>query len=207
MFLSGYLIAGVGRQKGFIGSPEQICIILVHLIWGFIRSEGLVWASNKTYRVFSQKQFAGCGSLLPVCVLNFRTEQNRAVQLGGTCKDHQVQLPKYFRANQKLEYINEGIVQMPLERYGRISHLSRKPVSVFHHPCGKEIFPCVQTDPPLAQLCAVPVHPVIGYEVEEIIFTSVKASDKIPSWIHWERIRPCCREGISHCMVALCDGL
>lgn len=118
---------------------------------------------------------------MPVCMLDFRIEQNRVVQLEGTYKDRQVQLPNHFRANQKLGYINKGIVQMPLEHYGRISHLSRKPVSVFDHPCSKENFPHVQSDPPLAQLCAVPVHLVIGYEVEEIIFTSVKMSDKIPS--------------------------
>lgn len=39
----------------------------------------------------------------------------RIVQLEGCCKDHHVQPPDLFRANQKLKQIFEGVVQMPLE--------------------------------------------------------------------------------------------
>lgn len=36
-------------------------------------------------------------------------------QLEGTYKDHQVQLPDYFRANQKLRNVTEDIIRMLLE--------------------------------------------------------------------------------------------
>lgn len=37
------------------------------------------------------------------------------VQLERTFKDQQIQLPAYFRANKKLKYLIEGIVQAPFE--------------------------------------------------------------------------------------------
>lgn len=41
-------------------------------------------------------------------------EWNRKFQLEETFKDHPVQMPNHFRANQKLQHIQEGIVHMPL---------------------------------------------------------------------------------------------
>ena len=37
-----------------------------------------------------------------------------------------------------------------------------KPVAVFDHPHGKEMFPKAQSEPFLAQLCANPRHPAVG---------------------------------------------
>lgn len=42
-------------------------------------------------------------------------EQYRLAKLEGDIKDHWVQLPDYFRANQKLRHVIEGIFQMALE--------------------------------------------------------------------------------------------
>jgi len=36
-------------------------------------------------------------------------EQNSIVQLEGAYKDHRIQLPDHFRANQKLEHMTEGM--------------------------------------------------------------------------------------------------
>lgn len=41
---------------------------------------------------------------------------------------------------------------------------------MFGHPHNKEIFPNLQPEPLLVRDCAVPVHPVIGYEGEETDF-------------------------------------
>ena len=43
-----------------------------------------------------------------------------------------------------------------------VDHLSRKPVPVFDHPLGKEMFPNVQSEPPLAQLRADPCKLPLG---------------------------------------------
>jgi len=63
--------------------------------------------------------------------------------LEGTFRDHIVQLPELFRANQKLKHINEVIIQLPLEHWQAwaISLLSRKPIQVLDHPHSTEIFP------------------------------------------------------------------
>ena len=42
-------------------------------------------------------------------------KRTRLFQLEGTYKDHQVQLPDHFRADQKLKYVVKGIVQMSLK--------------------------------------------------------------------------------------------
>lgn len=44
-----------------------------------------------------------------ICLLAY---QNRIVQLKMPFKDHLVQLPSYFRDNQKLNHINEGIIHL-----------------------------------------------------------------------------------------------
>lgn len=44
-----------------------------------------------------------------------------------------------------------------------INHLSRKHVLMSDHPHSNEIFPNVQTEPPLTQLCAIPVNSDISY--------------------------------------------
>lgn len=81
------------------------------------------------------------------------------VELEGTYKDQQVQLPKHLRANQKLRHSNEDIVQMHLEHWQSqsIIHFTRKPVSVSDHPYSTEMFPSAQSDPHLEQLCAIPI--------------------------------------------------
>lgn len=73
-------------------------------------------------------------------------------------KDHPVQLPEYFQASQKLKHVNEGIIQIPLEHWqaSGINHPARKPVPVSDHPHNTDIFPNLQSEPPLLLLCAVP---------------------------------------------------
>ena len=59
---------------------------------------------------------------------------------------------------------------MPLKHWQAwgIDHLSRKPAAGFDHPPGKEMLPNVQSKPLLAQLWAIPTHPITGYQGEEI---------------------------------------
>ena len=56
-----------------------------------------------------------------------------------------------------------------------IDHLSRKPVPAFVHPLGKEKLPNVKSEPPLMQVWTLPMHPITGYQGEEII-TSLSTS-------------------------------
>ncbi|NXY81657.1 TY3H monooxygenase, partial [Alcedo cyanopectus] len=65
-------------------------------------------------------------------------------------KDPLVQLPDQFRADQKLNHVVKGIVQMPFKHCQTcgISHLSRKPVPMFDHPLCKKTFPNVQSKSP-----------------------------------------------------------
>lgn len=49
-----------------------------------------------------------------------------------------------------------------------ISHLCGKPIPVFDHPHSEEIFPDAQSEPSLAQLCAVPVHSVISDQEQSL---------------------------------------
>lgn len=88
-----------------------------------------------------------------------RTEHNSSVR--RTYTDHQVQPCDRFRANQELQRVNEGIVQVPVEHWQAwgINHLSEKPVTVFDCPHGNKMFPNVWSKPPLAQLCAIPSCP------------------------------------------------
>lgn len=53
---------------------------------------------------------------------------------------------------------------MPLERHlaWGSHYLSRKPAPVSDHPHNKEIFIIVCSEPPLAQLCVIPMCPVIS---------------------------------------------
>ena len=81
----------------------------------------------------------------------------RTVQLERPFRDHQVQLPGHFKANQKIQRVADSIIQLPLEHWhvwGN-SHLTRKtvPVSDHHHSTGQ--FQNVQSDPALVQLCAI----------------------------------------------------
>ena len=57
------------------------------------------------------------------------------VQLEGTIKDHLVQLPDHFRANQKLKHAAEDFVQISLDHSQArdMNNLSRKPVLVIDH--------------------------------------------------------------------------
>lgn len=65
---------------------------------------------------------------------------DRIVQLEEICNSHQVQLPDNFRTNQKLKYIIEGIIQIPLEHWQEhvINYLFRMPVSPFEPEHDKE---------------------------------------------------------------------
>lgn len=58
-----------------------------------------------------------------------------------------------------LNNTHSGFVQMPLEQWQArgINLLSRKPVSEFDHPYGKEIFPNVHSEPALVQLWEIEV--------------------------------------------------
>lgn len=58
-------------------------------------------------------------------------EENRTVQLESIYKDHWVQLPDRFRANQKLKRSIKGIVQLPLAHCTN-NHLARKHVLSIH---------------------------------------------------------------------------
>lgn len=78
-------------------------------------------------------------------------ELNRFLSLEGIYKDHQVQLPICFRANQKLKHICKAIIRMPLDLAWNI--LAIKLVS--------EPFPIVHSDPSPALLCAIPSLPRI----------------------------------------------
>lgn len=104
-------------------------------------------------------------------------QSNRTVQLDGTCRDHRVRPPDHFRANQELKHVVEGIVQMPLahRQAWDINHLARQPVPAFDHPHSAEIFPHVHSEPPLAQLCAIPSRPVLSDQGAET-GTSLSAS-------------------------------
>lgn len=61
----------------------------------------------------------------------------------GTFEDRLLLLLDLFTTNQKLKHVTEGIIQMPLEYWQKrgIKQLIRKPVPVFDHHHGKEIFP------------------------------------------------------------------
>lgn len=58
--------------------------------------------------------------------------QDRIVHLKGMFRNHLLQLPELFRANQKLN-TNEGIVPCPsmFKRHLNICHLAKKPVPVY----------------------------------------------------------------------------
>jgi len=75
----------------------------------------------------------------------------------------QFQLPDQLRANWKLKPIFEGIVQKPPEHWQAwgINQLPRKSVLAFDRSQSKLVFPNVQSEPPLAQLCAILMHPII----------------------------------------------
>ena len=105
--------------------------------------------------------------------------KNRVFQLEGTYNDHRVQLPDSLRADQKLKHVVKGIVQMSLKQsqVRGIDHLSRKPVAVFDHLLSKEMFPNVQSRFPLALHCTIPMHPLSGYQGEEL---STSLSTSIP---------------------------
>lgn len=66
-----------------------------------------------------------------------------------TFRDHLVQLPDVFRNNQKLQHINESIVQMPPESWQTwgINHHSKKIIPVFHSLHNIENFSNVQSEP------------------------------------------------------------
>lgn len=76
------------------------------------------------------------------------------LQLEGTYKDHLVQLPDQFRADQELNHIVKRIVQIPLKdsQACSISRVSRKCVPVFSCPLGNGMFPNVKSESPLEQL-------------------------------------------------------
>ena len=90
----------------------------------------------------------------------YRTEKNR-IQMEGrssSFKDHLVQLPDHLRANQKLEGLTVGFVQIPCKHCQAqgISCFFRRPCPVSDHPHGKDNFPNVQSDPSLAAVCHSP---------------------------------------------------
>jgi len=48
-------------------------------------------------------------------LIRIRIRIIRIVELEGIYKDHQLQQPDHFGANEKLEHIIKGIIQTPLE--------------------------------------------------------------------------------------------
>lgn len=74
--------------------------------------------------------------------ITHKSVRNRRVTLEVTFKDHQVQLPEHFGAKWMLKHIAEGTVHIPLEHWQArgTNHLTRKPIPVFVHPHGKEMF-------------------------------------------------------------------
>lgn len=53
------------------------------------------------------------------------------------------------------------------DRPGTSTRSLGKPVPVFDQPHRREMFPNVQCDPPLLQLCTIPMHPVISFHGKE----------------------------------------
>lgn len=51
-------------------------------------------------------------------------EWNRIVQMEGTPKDHQVQMPEHFRANPNIKHVTKSIIQMHLEHLSNGHQLS-----------------------------------------------------------------------------------
>lgn len=103
-------------------------------------------------------QICCCNSFCKL-LLEYNRTQNRIVLLEGNNKD-QVQLPDHSRTNQKLKYINEGIIQVSLEHLQAwgINLFARNLDPVFDQPHGK-FFHHIQSEHPVAQLCAIPMHP------------------------------------------------
>jgi len=66
-------------------------------------------------------------------------EQNRVFQSEGTYDYHPLQLSDHIRAEQKLQHVLKGIVQMPLPTLTGAGHhsLLYGACSSFDHPLGK----------------------------------------------------------------------
>ena len=97
-----------------------------------------------------------------------RTDHNRIVQLEGTYKNYQFQLPEHFRVNQKSKHYLRELSKCLLntDRH-RASNVSLGSLFQFDHPRDKEISPSILSEPPVVWLCAVPTCPFIGYHGEE----------------------------------------
>lgn len=82
--------------------------------------------------------------------------QNRInyFKLDETYKVYLVQLPDQFRADQKLKPVVKMLSKCPLntDKLRAFAISLRKFVPGSDHPLGKEVFPTVQSEPPLAQL-------------------------------------------------------
>lgn len=103
------------------------------------------------------------------------TEQNNLLGIALLIfKDHWVQPPNHFRANQKWTHFNKDIFQMPLEHWQAqdINHLVRKPVPVSDNHHSKDTFPNVPSKPPLVLLCAISLCPITSYQGEELSASS-----------------------------------
>lgn len=87
-------------------------------------------------------------------------------QLEVIYSDHKVQLSDYLGAITKLKYIIKGIIQIHRQAQG-INHLSRKFDLVSNYPLSERLFPNVQCEPPVMQLCAIPMCHVTKYQAEE----------------------------------------
>jgi len=83
----------------------------------------------------------------------------------------------------------------PLQGWG-LPHHSGQPGPMLDHSCRKQIFPNIQSEPPLMQLEAVSSHPSAGYLGEEInphLTTPscqvVVESDEVSSEPHQRRVQ------------------
>lgn len=131
-------------------------------LYFFLRTWG--WGKKVIIKILYRAKAYHC-FCLPTC----RIAWNGIVQMKEAFEDQLVQLPDYFKANQKLTRVIEGIIQMPL-RHWQAWGTSRKPLPVLDHPHGKEIFPNIRFEPTLAQISAIPLcyilvgsHQLMGF--------------------------------------------
>jgi len=115
------------------------------------------------------------------------TEQNTSVE--ETCKDHLVQLPDCFMANQKsipLRALSKSLLKA--DGHGALTTSIGKPVPLFDYLHSKAIFLMSSLGLPWCSSVPFPMHPVLSSQKE--LNTSLSAyhnflrgSNEVASWI------------------------
>jgi len=98
-----------------------------------------------------------CGSL-------WRMQNRRITKFGKDLWDHLVQLSTY-QQYCPLNHVSQNNIYtlLDLPQGRRLHHLPGQPIPAPDHSFTKDGFPNIQPEPPLAQLEAIPPHPIRTY--------------------------------------------